>query len=82
MMRLKACRQTDIDVGSYWKPQEAQMTSTVVECLQVIQTAKEAAAPDKNRSGNLANNDEHFTKADDAYTRYAMCSNALWRRYY
>jgi hypothetical protein len=44
MMRLKAYRQTDIEVGSYRKPQEAQMTSTVVECLQGIQTAKEAAA--------------------------------------
>jgi hypothetical protein len=58
------------------------MISTVVECLQGIQTAKEAAAPDKNGSGNLANNDEHFTRADDAYTRCAICSNALWRRYY
>jgi hypothetical protein len=44
--------------------------------------AKEAAAPDKNRLGNLANNDEHFTRADDAYTRYDMCSNTLWRWYY
>jgi hypothetical protein len=62
MMRLKAYRQTDIEVGSYRKPQEAQMTSTMVECLQGIQIAKEAAAPDKDRSGNLANNDEHFTE--------------------
>jgi hypothetical protein len=44
MMRLKAYRQMDIEVGSYWKPQEAQMISIVVECLQGIQTAKEAAA--------------------------------------
>jgi hypothetical protein len=82
MTRLKAYRQTDIEVGSYRKRQEAQMTSTVVECLQGIQMAKEAAAPDKNGSGNPANNDEHFTKADDAYTRCTMYSNALWRRYY
>jgi ethanolamine utilization microcompartment shell protein EutL len=44
MMRLKAYRQTDIEVASYQKPQEAQTTSTMVECLQGIQTAKEAAA--------------------------------------
>jgi hypothetical protein len=80
MMKLKAYRQMDIEVRSYWKPQEAQMTSTMVECLQGIQTAKEAAAPDNNGSGNPANNDEHFTRVDDAYMRCAMCSNALWRR--
>jgi hypothetical protein len=72
----------DIEARSYRKPQEAQMTSTVVECLQGIQTAKEAAAPDKNGSGNLGINDEHFTRVDDAYTRCTMCSNTLWRRYY
>jgi hypothetical protein len=44
MTRLKAYRQTDIEDRSYRKPQEAQMTSTMVECLQGIQTAKEAAA--------------------------------------
>jgi hypothetical protein len=77
MTRLKAYRQTDIEVESYQKPQEAQITSTMVECLQGIQTAKEAAAPDKNRSGNPANNDEYFTRANDIYMRYAMCSNAL-----
>jgi hypothetical protein len=44
IMRLKAYRQMDIEVGSYWKPQEAQMTSTMVEYLQGIQMAKEAAA--------------------------------------
>jgi hypothetical protein len=82
MMRLKAYGRTDIEVRPYRKPQEAQMTSTVVECLQGIQMAKEAAAPDKNGLGNPANNDEHFTRADDAYTRCAMCSNALWRQYY
>jgi hypothetical protein len=82
MTRLKAYRKTDIDVGSYWKPQEAQMTSTMVECLQGIQMAKEGAARDKNRSGDPANNDEHSTRADDAYMICAMCSNALWRRYY
>jgi hypothetical protein len=58
------------------------MTSTVVECLQGIQMATEAAAPDENGSGNLANNYEHFTRADDANTRYTMCSNTLWRQYY
>jgi hypothetical protein len=72
----------DIEVRSYQKPQEAQMTSTVVECLQGIQTAKEAAAPDKNGSGNPKIRHEHFTRADDANTRYTMYSNALWRRYY
>jgi hypothetical protein len=44
--------------------------------------AKEAAAPDKDGSGNLANNDEHFTRADDTNMRCAMCSNTLWRQYY
>jgi hypothetical protein len=82
MTRLEACRPTDIEVRSYRKPQEAQMTSTVVECLQGIQTAKEAAAPDKNGSGNLMIRYEHFTRADDANTRYAMYSNTLWRQYY
>jgi hypothetical protein len=72
----------DIENGSYRKPQEAQMTSTMVECLQGIQTAKEAAAPDKNGSGNLMIRHEHFTRADDANTRYTICSNALWRQYY
>jgi hypothetical protein len=79
MTRLKAYRQTDIEVESYWKPQEAQMTSTMVECLQGIQTAKEAAAPDKNGLGNPKIRHEHFTRADDANMRYTMCSNALWR---
>jgi hypothetical protein len=46
MIRLKAYRQMDIEVRSYWKPQEAQMISTIVEYLQGIQTAKEATAPD------------------------------------
>jgi hypothetical protein len=77
MMRLKAYRQTDIEVGSYRKPQEAQMTSTMVECLQGIQTAKEAAAPDKNGSVNPKIRHEYFTRADDTNTRYTMCSNAL-----
>jgi hypothetical protein len=53
------------------------MTSTLVECVQGIQTAKEAAAPDKNGSGNPMIRYEHFTRADDANIRYAMCSNAL-----
>jgi hypothetical protein len=72
----------DIEARSYQKPYEAQMTSTMVECLQGIQTVKEAAAPDKNGSGNLANNDEHFTRANDAHMRCDMYSNTLWRRYY
>jgi hypothetical protein len=67
----------DIEIGSYRKLQEAQMTSTMVECLQGIQTAKEAAAPDENGSGNLKIRHKHFTRADDANTRCIMCSNAL-----
>jgi hypothetical protein len=78
-MRLKAYRQIDIEAGSYWKPQEAQMTSTVVEYLQGIQMAKEAAAPDKNGSGIPTIRYEYFTRAEDANTRYTMCSNTLWR---
>jgi endo-1,4-beta-mannosidase len=77
MMRLKAYRQMDIEVGSYQKPQEAQITSTMVEYLQGIQMAKEAAAKDKNRLGNLANNDKHFTRADNANMRCAIYSNTL-----
>jgi hypothetical protein len=72
----------DIEAGSYRKPQEAQIISTVVEYLQGIQTAKEAAAPDKNGLRNPVRNDGHFTRADDAYMRCAICSNALWRWYY
>jgi hypothetical protein len=53
------------------------MTSTIVECLQGIWRAKEAAAPDKNASGNPMIRHEYFTRADDAKTRYTMCSNAL-----
>jgi hypothetical protein len=45
--------------------------------LQGIQTAKEATAPDKNRSGNPIIRHKHFTRADDANKRYTMCSNAL-----
>jgi hypothetical protein len=82
MMRLKAYRQMDIEVGSYRKPQEAQMTSTVVKYLQGRQTAKEAAAPDEDRSGNPTITHEYFTRADNANTRNTMCSNALWRQYY
>jgi hypothetical protein len=77
MTRLKAYREIDIEVGSYQKPQEAQMISTMVECLQGIQMAKEAAALDKNRSGDLKIRHKHFTRADDANTRYTICSNAL-----
>jgi hypothetical protein len=39
-------------------------------------------SPDKNGSGNPKIRYEHFTRADDANTRYTMCSNALWRQYY
>jgi hypothetical protein len=67
----------DIEVRSYQKPQEAQTISTVVEYLQGIQTAKEAAAPDKNGLGNLKIRHEHFTRADDANMRYTMYSNTL-----
>jgi hypothetical protein len=63
----------DIAIGSYRKPQEAQMTSTMVECLQGIQTAKEAAAPDKNGSGNPKIRHEYFTRADDAI-RDTLCA--------
>jgi hypothetical protein len=49
----------------------------MVEYLQGIQMAKEAAAPDKNGSGNLARNDEYFTRADNTNMRYTIYSNAL-----
>jgi hypothetical protein len=77
MTRLKAYSQTDMEVGSYQKPQEAQMTSTMVECLQGIQMAEEAAALDKNGSGNPIIRHEYFTRADNINTRYTICSNAL-----
>jgi hypothetical protein len=67
----------DIEIESYWKPQEAQMTSTMVECLQGIQMAKEAAATDEDGSGNLKIRHEHFTGADNTNMRYTMCSNTL-----
>jgi hypothetical protein len=54
------------------------MTSTVVECLQGIQTAKEATAPDKNRSGNLKIRHEHFTRADDAIPD-TLCAQMPYR---
>jgi hypothetical protein len=63
----------DIEIGSYRKPQEAQMTSTMVECLQGIQTAKEAIALDENGSGNQKIRHEHFTRADDAI-RDTLCA--------
>jgi hypothetical protein len=53
------------------------MISTMVEYLQGIQMAKEAVAPDKNGSGNLAIKYKYFTRANDAYMRCAMCSNTL-----
>jgi hypothetical protein len=40
---------------------------------------KGSRSPDKNGSGNPTIRYEHFTRADDANTRYTMCSNALWR---
>jgi hypothetical protein len=43
---------------------------------------KEATAPDENGSGNLKIRYEHFTRADDANTKYTICSNTLWRWYY
>jgi hypothetical protein len=82
MTRLKAYRQMDIDVGSYRRPQEVHMTSTIVEDLQGIQTAKEATVQCKNRSGNPAIEYGHFTRADDAHTKHDMYPNALWRWYY
>jgi hypothetical protein len=82
MMRLKAYRWRDIDIGSYRRPQEVQMTSTMVECLQGIQKAMEAALQYKNGSGNTAIKYEHFTRADDTYMKCDMCPNTLWMRYY
>jgi hypothetical protein len=58
------------------------MISTIVECLQGIQTAKEATVQCKNRSGNLGIEYEHFTRADDVHMKHDICSNALWRWYY
>jgi hypothetical protein len=54
----------------------------MVDCLQGIQIAKEAAAPDKDGSENLKIRYEHFTRADDTNMRYTMCANTLWRQYY
>jgi hypothetical protein len=39
------------------------MISTMVEYLKGIQMAKEAAAPDKNGSGNPMIRHEHFTRS-------------------
>jgi hypothetical protein len=39
-------------------------------------------SPDKDGLGNPIIRHEHFTRADDANTRYTMCSNTLWRQYY
>jgi hypothetical protein len=58
------------------------MTSTVVECLQGIQMAKEAAVPDKDGSGNPKIRHEYFTRAEDTNTRYTICANTLCRQYY
>jgi hypothetical protein len=67
MTRLKAYRWMDIDIRSYQRPQEAQIISTVVECLQGIQTAKEAAVQCKNGLGYPAIEYKHFTRAHDAH---------------
>jgi hypothetical protein len=82
MTRLEAYGQTDMEVRSYQKLQEAQMASTIMEYLKGIQMAKEAIASGKNGLGNLTIKYEYFTRADDLYTRYDMYSNALWRQYY
>jgi hypothetical protein len=82
MTRLKAYRWTDIDVASYWRPQEVHITSTMVEYLQGIQIAKEAAVQCKNRSGNPAIEYGHFTRADNVHTKHDIYPNALWRWYY
>jgi hypothetical protein len=39
--------------------------------------AKEAAAPDMNRLGNLIIRYKYFTRANDANTRYTIYSNTL-----
>jgi hypothetical protein len=82
MTRLEAYRSMEIDIRTYQKPQEAQITSTMLECLQGIQTAKEATAPDKNRSGNVMIRYEHFTRVDNTNMKYTMCSDTLLRQYY
>jgi hypothetical protein len=82
MMRLKAYRQMDMEVRSYRKPQEAQMISTMVECLQGIQMAKEATAPEKDGSGDLTIRYEYFTRTHDVNMRYTIYLNTLWRQYY
>jgi hypothetical protein len=58
------------------------MTYTMVEYLQGSQMAKEAIAPDKNRLGNLANNNKHYTRADNKHMKCNMYANAIWRQYY
>jgi ribosomal protein L25 (general stress protein Ctc) len=58
------------------------MTSTIVEYLQGIQTAKEATVQCKNRSGNPAIVYGHFTRADDIHMKHNMYSNTLQRQYY
>jgi hypothetical protein len=82
MTRLEAYRQIDIEVRSYWKPQEAQMISTMVEYLQGIQMANQATTPDKDRLGNPMIPYEYFTRANDVNTRYTMYLNTIWRQYY
>jgi hypothetical protein len=44
--------------------------------------AKEAIVQCKNRSGNPVIEYEHFTRADNTYTKYDIYSNTLWRQYY
>jgi hypothetical protein len=67
----------DIDIGSYLRPQEVQIISTMVEYLQGIQIPKEAIVQYKNGLGNPAIEYEHFTRADDIHTRCDIYSNAL-----
>jgi hypothetical protein len=41
-----------------------------------------SCSPDKNGLGNPKIRYEHFTRANNANTRYTMCSHAIWRWYY
>jgi hypothetical protein len=77
MMRLKAYIWTDIDIRFYQRPQEVQIISTMVECLQGIQMAKEGTVQCKNGSGDPAIEYEHFTRANDIHMKYDIYSNTL-----
>jgi hypothetical protein len=82
MIRLKTYRWTDMDVGSYRRILDVQMTSTVVECLQGIDTAKEAVVQCKDGLASPAIEYEHFTRANNTYMKHNMYSNALQSQYY